>query len=140
MRSQSYLFYLYDRIGDKKCAFCDCCIPSIIQGAHIWNVSDIAKSDKLDREQKFNLVNSGNNGIWLCQNHHKLFDTNILMIHESGKIMIASMSEKNDISYIKHITTKHSVNEKLLSQESITFLKQRNNKLQIADSLPISEL
>ena len=62
------------------------------------------------------------------------------MIHESGKIMIASMSEKNDISYIKHITTKHSVNEKLLSQETITFLKQRNNKLQIADSLPISEL
>lgn len=140
LRSQSYLFNLYDRIGDKKCAFCDCCIPSIIHGAHIWNVSDIAKTDKLDREQKFNFVNSGNNGIWLCQNHHKLFDTNILMIHESGKIMVASMSEKSDISYIKHITTKHSVEDKLLSQETMTFLKQRNNKLRIADSLPISEL
>ena len=36
LRSASYLYNLYNRIGYKKCALCGCEIPEIIQGAHIW--------------------------------------------------------------------------------------------------------
>lgn len=44
LRSASYLYNLYNRIGYKRCALCNCEISEIIQGAHIWGVSQISHS------------------------------------------------------------------------------------------------
>ena len=72
LRSASYLYNLYNRIGYKKCALCSCEISEIIQGAHIWGVSQISHDDNLSEEEKYTHAVSGYNGLWLCQNHHKL--------------------------------------------------------------------
>ena len=90
LRSASYLYNLYNRIGYKKCALCGCEISDIIQGAHVWGVSQISHTDSLNDEQKFSHAVNGNNGIWLCQNHHKLFDSNIIMIdNQKNKLMLS---------------------------------------------------
>lgn len=88
LRSASYLYNLYNRIGYKRCALCSCEISEIIQGAHIWGVSQISHSNDLSDEEKFAHAVNGNNGLWLCQNHHKLFDSNIIIIDGNGHIRI----------------------------------------------------
>ena len=72
LRSASYLYNLFNRLGSKKCALCGCEIPEIIQGAHIWGVAQISRTSELDDETKFGHAVSGHNGLWLCQNHHSL--------------------------------------------------------------------
>ena len=52
LRSASYLYNLYNRIGYKRCALCSCEISEIIQGAHIWGVSQISHSNDLSDEEK----------------------------------------------------------------------------------------
>lgn len=79
LRSSAYIYNLLNRIGDKRCVLCGCPVQEIVQGAHIWNVADIKKSN-LQESEKFKAATNGNNGIWLCQNHHKLFDANLIMI------------------------------------------------------------
>ena len=65
LRSASYLYNLYNRIGYKKCALCSCEISEIIQGAHIWGVSQISHDDNLSEEEKYTHAVSGYNGLWL---------------------------------------------------------------------------
>lgn len=140
LRSQSYIYNLYRRIGDKKCAFCNCRIPEIIQGAHVWSVADISGNDRLTREQKFNKVNSGHNGLWLCQNHHKLFDCHILMLGEDGNLRVKSGIDDRGRSYIKHITTTAAVANRILSTELIECLHHRNQKIDLEAGIALSDL
>ena len=53
---------LLKRIGPKHCVLCDA-LPEVIEAAHIRPVKD-------------NGGNQSGNGIWLCKNHHSLFDLN----------------------------------------------------------------
>ena len=140
LRSASYVYNLYQRIGDKKCTFCNCNVPEIIQGAHIWNVADISENEKLTREQKFNKVNSGHNGFWLCQNHHKLFDCNILMLKEDGRLLVKNSIDEDRLSYIKDITPMETIDRKLLSQELLECLHQRNMNIDLKSGIMLVEL
>lgn len=85
LRSPRYKVNLLDRVGIKHCALCHCEIPEIVQGAHVWPVSAI-KKQALTFEEQFSHAISGDNGIWLCENHHKLFDENIIRIDKNAKI------------------------------------------------------
>jgi hypothetical protein len=75
LRSAEYVYNLLKKLGNKKCAFCDCAIPQIIQGAHVWPVARIKGENHLTPDEKLLMAIDGDNGMWLCQNHHKLFDT-----------------------------------------------------------------
>ncbi|EFE9452099.1 HNH endonuclease, partial [Escherichia coli] len=103
LRSPTYVFNLLSKLGKKKCVFCDCEIPQIIQGAHIWPVSEIKKL-KLNDDEKIKHALSENNGIWLCENHHKLYDRNIIIINESGEILIRNNIFTSHKEYIEKIT------------------------------------
>ena len=140
LRSAAYIYNLYQRIGDKRCTFCNCNVPEIIQGAHIWNVADISENERLTREQKFNKVNSGHNGFWLCQNHHKLFDCHILMLREDGRVMVKNSIDEGRLAYIKNITTMDIIDRKLLSPEMLENLHQRNMKIDLNSGIMLAEL
>ena len=58
-------------------AHSECKIDRIIQAAHIYPVASIRKRDDLEFEEKFKLAVDADNGMWLCENHHKLFDSGI---------------------------------------------------------------
>ena len=134
LRSASYLYNLYCRLGYKKCALCSCEIPEIIQGAHIWGVSQISRCNHLDEEAKFSHAINGNNGLWLCQNHHKLFDSNIIMIDRNGIVRIKDGLVAKDIAFIRNTTFKNSLDDSMLTDEFRWYITKRNEELGLEHS------
>lgn len=129
LRSASYLYNLYNRIGYKKCALCSCEISEIIQGAHICGVSQISHTDTLTDEEKFTHAVSGNNGLWLCQNHHKLFDSNIIMIDNDGHVRIKDGLVAKDIAFIRSVTFKTSLDDAIMTDDFRWYIAKRNQEL-----------
>ena len=129
LRSASYLYNLYNRIGYKKCALCSCEISEIIQGAHIRGVSQTSHTDTLTDEEKFSHAVSGNNGLWLCQNHHKLFDSNIIMIDNEGRVRIKDGLVAKDIAFIRSVTFKTSLDDVIMTDDFKWYIAKRNQEL-----------
>ena len=136
LRSSAYIYNLLNRIGDKRCALCGCPIQEIVQGAHIWNVADIRHSNLQDSE-KFKAATNGNNGLWLCQNHHKLFDANIIMIDHDGSLRISDTLDDNDTAFIKEMTPERHLEKSILSDEFLQYLDLRNVSVDISHSVAI---
>ena len=86
LRSPRYMYNLLEKLGPKKCALCGCEIPELIEAAHIWPVASIKHESTLDLDDRINHANSGSNGIWLCANHHTLFDEDIITIDTNGSV------------------------------------------------------
>ncbi len=126
LRSPRYIYNLLDRIGPKQCVLCECGIPELIQGAHIWSVSSIKKEANMIYEEKLNHAINGHNGLWLCENHHKLFDENILMIKENGTIYYQEKIPIEHREFIAKITTIGCLPEFIMSEQFVEYLWQRN--------------
>lgn len=124
-RSPRYIYNLLNRIGSKKCALCDCEIPELIQGAHIWPVAQIKRTNTLSIDDKLRYAIDGNNGIWLCENHHKLFDENLISISTELKIEINSQINDTDRNYISEITKVKEIEKKYVTDEFIFYLDKR---------------
>ena len=127
MRSPRYLFNLLDRLGTKRCALCECEIPELIQGAHIWPVADI-KRQPLTLEQKLSYATDGHNGLWLCENHHKMFDENLIRILPSGRISYHSAANKH-ILFMQKITTVDALDDEYMSDRFVEYLDRRNRAI-----------
>lgn len=80
LRSPSFISNMLDLHGNKKCFWCSCAVPQLIEAAHIWPINMIRNSGNYTIEDKYNFANDANNGIWLCRNHHKLFDSNLVVL------------------------------------------------------------
>ncbi len=126
LRSPHYISNLFDKFGMKHCAMCGCEIPEIIQGAHIWPVSLIKKQGNITFEEKLQHATSGENGLWLCENHHKLFDQNIISISHSGHIMFSdSLNSKNE-EFLNSITTYKQLPTHIMTVQFVNYLDLRN--------------
>ena len=134
LRSASYTFNLFNRLGAKKCALCGCEIPEIIQGAHIWGVAQISRTPGLDDDTKFNHAVSGHNGLWLCQNHHKLFDSNIILLDNDGFVRLKDNLVTDNVAFIRSTTFRTSVDARFLSAEFKDYLAKRNETLDLEHS------
>lgn len=134
LRSTSYLYNLFNRLGAKRCALCGCEIPEIIQGAHIWGVSQISKTSEFDDDSKFEHAVSGHNGLWLCQNHHKLFDSNIILLDDDGHVRIKDDLVADDVAFIRSTTFRTSLDPQVLSNEFRGYLSRRNETLDLTHS------
>ena len=124
-RSPRYIYNLFNRIGSKKCALCDCEIPELIQGAHIWPVSQIKRANILSIDDKLKYALDGNNGIWLCENHHKLFDENIINISTNLVVEFDSKISDKDRKYLSEITKVNEIEKKYVTNEFIFYLEKR---------------
>lgn len=124
LRSPRYKVNLLDRIGIKHCPLCHCEIPEIIQGAHVWPVSQIKKQPLTYEEQFFHAI-SGENGIWLCENHHKLFDENIIRFDNQGKLLIHT-SDADEKNFILKITEESALPDYYYSDQFFKYLELRN--------------
>lgn len=129
LRSPTYLYNLLEKLGDKKCSLCDCEIPQIIQGAHIYPVASIKRANNINQDRKLELAIDGNNGLWLCNNHHKLFDINILYIASDGRLKQKKKIEINHEEYIRDITLNRQLHTDILTPTFIDYLNKRNRNL-----------
>ena len=121
IRSARFIYNLLAKYGEKKCVLCDCQIPIMISGAHIWPVSDIKKT-ALSLEDKKSHAADSNNGIWLCENHHKLFDSDLLCFDETGKIILSHNLNEDNKSFVNSITTQDSIT---MNNEMLGYFKLR---------------
>ncbi len=127
LRSPRYISNLLDRVGIKRCALCNCEVPEIIQGAHVWPVSMIKKQPLTFEEQLAHAI-SGHNGLWLCENHHKLFDENIIRFDNTGKLDL-SQADKAARAFILKITDVDRIPEVYHSPGFFEYLALRNQSI-----------
>lgn len=126
LRSPTYLYNLLDKLGHKKCSLCDCEIPQIIQGAHIWPVASIKRANNLNIDTKIHHAINGDNGLWLCNNHHKLFDINLLYINPDGRLKYKTNIELNHEVYLRDFTTYSELPNEILTPSFLDYLDKRN--------------
>ena len=82
-------------------------------------------------EEKFEDATSGHNGLWLCQNHHKLFDTNILLIDDQGQVKLTNHILDSNKKFIISVTKQDKIQELVLSPEFLQYVVNRNKGLDI---------
>ncbi len=129
IRSITYIYNLFSKLGDKKCAFCDCDTPRLIHGAHIWPVKDIKKEHNLSQQEKVEHAIDGNNGIWLCPNHHKEFDLNLIMISKDGKLKIKSDLKENVKKHILDTIIRSQLPGFIINSQFIEYITKRNKSI-----------
>lgn len=126
LRSPRFNYHLLEKIGVKKCVFCKCGIPELIAGAHIWSVADIKQKTDLTMEDKIKFATDGDNGIWLCENHHKMLDKHLIRIIENGELKILSGLHEKATEFIKETTPIIKLEKQIISGKFIQYLKERN--------------
>lgn len=103
---------------------CNCHIDSLLQGAHIWSISDIKKSNISIKDKKSKAADA-ENGIWFCENHHKLFDSNLIIINQdTGDISFSKSLTNDDLNYVNSITTTKQIK---LSSKMRKYFRLRYN-------------
>lgn len=128
LRSPRFLYNLLSKFnGEKKCALCGCKIESIIQAAHIYPVADIRKRTDLNPTIKLQLAVDGDNGIWLCENHHKMFDSGLIWF-EDGKLCVSDKLSGEDLIFIKKVTTIDKLDPRFVNDRMLAYFDSRNHK------------
>lgn len=131
LRSPRYIYNLLEHVGPKRCVLCDCGIPELVQGAHVWPVASIKKEGSLSFEEKLKRAIDGHNGLWLCENHHKLFDENIIMIDDNGKVKYRDSLPTEHLDFISQITTIDIIPDYLMTDRFTEYLWRRNQAIAI---------
>jgi HNH endonuclease len=129
LRSPSFVYNLLDKLGEKRCALCSCEIPQMIHGAHILPVATIKQIRNINLEKKLEQALDRDNGIWLCNNHHKLFDLNLLLVTEDGRVKYKTRMRENHRKYIGTITSNIRIPNQVLNKKFVTYLQRRNRPL-----------
>ena len=129
LRSPTYIYNLLEKLGEKKCSLCDCEIPQLIQGAHIWPVASIKRTSNISLDEKIQHAIDGDNGLWLCNNHHKLFDINLLYISTDGRLKYKTDIEQNHETYLRDFTINSQLSTDILTPIFIDYLEKRNRVL-----------
>ena len=125
LRSPRFNARLLDRLGERRCVLCCCSISEIIQGAHIWPVSDIKKNMVLTDDEKLAYATDGENGLWMCQNHHKMFDSNIIRLSRDGIVSYKKDLDVIDSQYIDSITTVMALPSFLITDKYQEYIDRR---------------
>lgn len=135
------------------CVVCGNDNPRILEAAHIWDVSSIRNateetidnfltvndlSDLIDSEskhknelffKKYCLTNSGDNGVWLCSNHHGLFDSSYFCFDgANGKIILRFAKPEDVNKFVQELVNGEEtcIPDEVLTRATKAFLCQRN--------------
>lgn len=127
LRSPRYIYNLLAKLGAKKCTLCGCEISELIQGAHIWPVADIKREAGISLEQKLKYATDGNNGIWLCENHHKMLDANIITIDLTGDIQRSADMVGVNADFINWSTPIKKLTPQIMTESFVMYLEKRYN-------------
>ena len=135
---------------EMKCCLCGCEVEEILEAAHLWEVSNIKVSSSsrlntvlnidcmndliVDSDykddifyKKYVLANSGDNGVWLCNNHHELFDRFYYCFDsEYGKVLIKKDTNQIFKDYMR-LSNINKLSNNVLTDKTKVFLNERFN-------------
>ena len=125
LRSPQYMYNLLALRGMKKCSLCSCDVPEIIQGAHIWGVSQIKHIPGFSLDKKLEYALDGENGLWLCENHHKMFDANVISFNAEGKVLLRNNLMQSQKEFIEWATPTMQLPAELISDGFKFYISKR---------------
>lgn len=125
LRSPRYTYNLFNKLGNKHCALCNCEIPELIQGAHILPVAEIKKMHTISLEQRLELAVDGDNGLWLCENHHKMFDSGFLTFDDNGGLLLRNDIDRRHMRFIDETIKYRMLPPEFLTDKFMWYLRQR---------------
>lgn len=134
-----------------QCVVCGNDNPHILKAAHLWEVSAIKNADAKTINsfieinglfdlidvtnshrselfyKKYCLTNSGDNGIWLCGNHHDLFDKNYFYFEsELGAVVLHFEDEHQAAMFLEETVPNCKIPTQILTRATQAFIAQRN--------------
>lgn len=133
LRSPRYQYNLLEKLGEKHCALCGCTIPDIIQGAHVWPVASIRAAKSISIDDKVRYATDGDNGLWLCENHHKLFDRNMIAITSDGSVKFKRNIPAHYTPYLQTFTENRQLPPVYLNDNFSHYVELRNRSLNISN-------
>lgn len=74
----NFHYNLLQKFGEKRCYLCGCDIEHLIIGSHIERVADIDRNSEYTEQIKAERATDGDNGLWLCANHDKMFEFGVI--------------------------------------------------------------
>lgn len=125
LRSPRYTYNLFNKLGNKHCALCDCEIPELIQGAHILPVAAIRRMISIPIEMRLEYALDGDNGLWLCENHHKMFDEGMIFFDNHGCLLLRNDIDQRQKRFIDEITKYKVLPTEFLTDKFLWYLEQR---------------
>ena len=125
LRSPRFTCNLLALRGPKKCVLCDCDIPQLIQGAHVWDIASIRKMTSLSTEKKLECALDGENGLWLCENHHKMFDSGVIGFDTGGTVVPKDGLSGSQRNFIDTTTLHPRLPAEILTAKFKSYLEKR---------------
>ena len=126
---------LLNKFNGTKCACCDCYIPESLVASHIFRICDINKLP-IPYKEKHALAVNADNGLWLCSNHDRWFETGLITFDPiTGKLVYGQdylegrPLDDAELSYIQGMTTKTKIDEEFLTQGTKEFIQLHNDML-----------
>jgi len=127
LRNPRFIFNLLEKTnGHKCCSLCHCEIESIIQGAHIYPVFAIKQRNDLPFSERLRMATDQNNGLWLCENHHKLFDRGLIKF-EDGRLKVLPKLKDSDVTFVEKISPYKSIRSDYYTRDMAKYFKMRDN-------------
>lgn len=125
LRSPRYTYNLFNRLGNKHCALCNCEIPELIQGAHILPVAAIKRMHSIPIERRLEYALDGENGLWLCENHHKMFDEGMISFDNNGCLLLRNDIDRRHMRFIDESIKYKVLPPEFLTDRFLWYLEQR---------------
>ena len=111
---------------------CDENESSEIEAAHVWDVHVIRRGaiEGDENEDLWFHATTGDNGFWLCKHHHRLFDQDKIAINGNGQFMYKRTLSARLIREIYGSLSKLVLDDQIMSDDFMTFLSLRNQRLE----------
>lgn len=74
----NFHYNLLQKFGEKRCYLCGCDMEHLVIGSHIERITDIDHETEYTDAVKAERATDGDNGLWLCANHDKMFEFGII--------------------------------------------------------------
>lgn len=115
---------------EKKCYICGNDIQETIIASHIQRVCDIKNLD-IPWTEKRAKATDGENGLWLCETHDKLFEVGLLSFdEETGSLVLdSSRLRPEQKNFIDTITEKRLIEDEHFTSSLKDYLTFHNQRL-----------
>lgn len=125
--SKKYHYNLLKKYHEKKCYLCGCDMENLIIGSHIHRVTDILNSNLCESEKTSQIID-GDNGLWLCANHDKMFEWGLIHFYTDKMIINEKLSEYQK-EYIRESTFyMEKIYKSFNNDESFNIIKMDGNE------------
>lgn len=95
-------YNLLQKYGEKRCYICGCDLEHLVIGSHIERVADIDHNPDYDSPEKRKRATDGDNGLWLCANHDKMFEYGIIYFDSNSLQINPTIQDQSDQDYIHY--------------------------------------